>query len=62
MYWNKQIAAGYLGIEPEYLIRQIKLGRGPQHIRPSERVRLFNRDDLDAWKATWKTETPHAER
>jgi hypothetical protein len=47
-------AAQYCGLDAGYFRNQIKEGRGPSYIKPSERRAFFTKPDLDRWIASWK--------
>ena len=46
-------AAQYCGLDPGYFRDQIKEGRGPSYVKPSERRVFFTRELLDRWMASW---------
>jgi hypothetical protein len=47
------MAAAYLRVEPDYLMRQCRGGTGPVYLMPSPRKILFRKVDLDAWRNSW---------
>jgi hypothetical protein len=53
-YLNRKQAAAYVGIPESTLRSQMRIGTGPIHFRPSPKVVLFARRDLDAWRSNWK--------
>ena len=57
-FMDKQSAAAYLGIDLKFLANQIKTGAGPTYIRPSPKIMLFRRNDLDAWRNSWQVCEP----
>jgi excisionase family DNA binding protein len=46
-------AAEYTGTPANYLLNQAKMGH-LSYIQPSPKRIMFDRDDLDAWMASWK--------
>jgi Helix-turn-helix domain len=53
-YYTGAEAADYLGIKLAYLRRQMRMGHGPAHYRSSPRLALFEKNDLDQWRACWQ--------
>jgi ligand-binding sensor domain-containing protein len=51
-YLNETEAADYLGLNIDYLRRQVYRGI-VAYYRPSARVTMFDPKDLDAWRDTW---------
>jgi hypothetical protein len=43
----------YLGVKLGYLRRQMNAGAGPAYVRPSPRLTLFTKIDLDAYRESW---------
>lgn len=52
---NWKTAADRLGVKVPWLRNQTKRGTGPTYLQPSPKTILFRDEDLDRWKASWKT-------
>ena len=52
---NWKGAAERLGVKEGWFRSQVKQGNGPTYLKPSPKTILFRDEDLDRWKASWKT-------
>jgi Helix-turn-helix domain len=52
-YYTDNEAADYLGVKLEYLRRQMNAGKGPAYVRPSPRLTLYTKADLDSYRSSW---------
>jgi hypothetical protein len=50
---NEMEAAEFCGLENEYFKNLRRSGHGPTYVKPSERVVLYRKSDLEAWIAAW---------
>jgi len=50
---NETEAAEFCGLETEYFKNLRRSGHGAIYVKPSERVILYRKSDLEAWIASW---------
>jgi predicted DNA-binding transcriptional regulator AlpA len=48
-------ASEFCQLSLSYFRNLRRTGRGPTYVRPSPKVTMYYRSDLEAWKASWKT-------
>jgi hypothetical protein len=52
---NEIQAAELCGLHDEYFRNLRRSGHGPPYVKPSERVILYRKGNLEAWIASWPT-------
>lgn len=55
---NEAEAAAYLGFSKTYMNSLRRMKKGPKYGKPTIRVVVYQKHDLDAWRASWLTVTP----
>ncbi len=60
--FSEDDAAEFCQLALHYFKNLRRTGRGPAYVRPSPKVTMYYRSDLEAWKASWKTVDPTANR